>query len=139
MRVAFVSYSDFIGGDAARARDAVARADADATVVLAHWGNEYESEPPPRVRELAHSLVASGADLIIGSHPHVIGAVEDIGGARVYYSLGNFVFDQYWEPSVRCGLSVKATFTKDAGGTTIQYAETRVGMQRDGRTVLGCS
>lgn len=138
VRIAFVAYSDFIGGDAARAREAIEGADADATVVLAHWGNEYEAEPPARVRELARSFASAGADLVIGSHPHVIGAVEDIGSTRVYYSLGNFVFDQYWEPSVRCGLSVMATFAKDADGTTIQYAETEVGMQRDGRTVLGC-
>ena len=133
--LAFVSYSDFIGGDAQRAREAIASSQADAVVVLAHWGSEYETAPPERVRELARSFVTAGADLIIGSHPHVIGAVEDIEGTRVYYSLGNFVFDQYWEPGVRCGLAVKATFAKEG----ITYEETRVGMKQDGSTVLGCS
>lgn len=139
IRIAFVSYSDFRTGDAGRASEAIARADADATVVLAHWGNEYEPEPSPRIRELAHSFVLAGADLVIGSHPHVIGSVEDVGPARIYYSLGNFVFDQYWERSVRCGLAVTATFAKRGNATTIQYQETQVGMQTDGRTVLGCS
>lgn len=139
VRLAFVAYSDFVGGDAERARSAIASADADAVVVLAHWGNEYETEPPERVRALAQTFAAAGADLIIGSHPHVIGAIEDIGTTRVYYSLGNFIFDQYWEPSVRCGLAVNATFIKGEQGTSIQYAETEVGMKNDGATTLGCS
>lgn len=139
VRLAFVSYSDFVAGDAERARAAISSAGADAVIVLAHWGNEYETEPPLRIRELARTFAKAGADLIIGSHPHVIGAVEDIDGTRVYYSLGNFVFDQYWDPSVRCGLAVTASFVKTEGSTTIQYAETRVGMRNDGATVLGCS
>ena len=126
------------GGDADRARAAIANSTADATVVLAHWGNEYETEPAERVRTLAASFVQSGAALIIGTHPHVIGTVEDIDGARVYYSLGNFVFDQYWEPSVRCGLTVKATFTKEKEGTAISFQEERVGMRTNGRTAPGC-
>jgi gamma-polyglutamate biosynthesis protein CapA len=140
VRIAFVAYSDFVAGDADRARHAIAAAEGqgDVTVVLAHWGSEYETEPSPRVRELARSFVDAGADLIIGTHSHVIGAVEDIGGARVYYSLGNFVFDQYFEPSVRCGLAVKATLIKKEGATTIRFDETRIGMESSGQTVLGC-
>jgi gamma-polyglutamate biosynthesis protein CapA len=136
--VVFVAYSDFVGGDAARARTALQKTDADVVVVLAHWGNEYETEPPARVRELARSFAEAGADLIIGSHPHVIGSVEDIGTTRVYYSLGNFVFDQYWEPAVRCGLAVKATVTTEGEQTRIEYEETRVGMKDTGATVIGC-
>lgn len=139
VRIAFVAYSDFVRGDAERARRVIESSTADATVVLAHWGNEYEAEPPERVRELARSFAATGADLVIGSHPHVIGSVEDIGQTRVYYSLGNFVFDQYWEPSVRCGLAVTATFTKRGSGTGISYEEAQIGMHNNGTTMLGCS
>lgn len=138
VRLAFVSYSDFVRADGERALHAIERADADAVIVLAHWGTEYENEPPARIRELARSFVLAGADLVIGSHPHVIGTVEDIGTARVYYSLGNFVFDQYWEPSVRCGLAITATFRKEKEGTRVQYDEARVGMRSNGATVLGC-
>lgn len=137
--VAFVAYSDFVGGDAARVRSVLETTDADVIVVLAHWGNEYEAEPPQRIRDLAHSFAEAGADLIIGSHSHVIGSVEDIGSTRVYYSLGNFVFDQYFEPSVRCGLAVKVTLIKEGGSTRMQYEEKTVGMQSTGATVLGCS
>ncbi|HYF29251.1 MAG TPA: CapA family protein [Candidatus Paceibacterota bacterium] len=137
--VAFVAYSDFVGGDADRAMQEVAGSTADVTVVLAHWGTEYEAEPLPRVRKLAGDFAAAGADLIIGSHPHVIGAVEDIGTTRVYYSLGNFVFDQYFDQNVRCGLAVKATVRKGKSGVALAFEETKVGMRSDGATVLGCS
>ncbi|MES2994716.1 MAG: CapA family protein [Patescibacteria group bacterium] len=142
IRLAFVSYSDFVGGDSARARQALesdAAQSADAVIVLAHWGSEYETAPPARVRELARAFANAGADLIIGTHSHVVGEVEDIGNTRVYYSLGNFVFDQYWTPSVRCGLAVTATFIKEGDATNTRYAETNVGMRKDGATALGCS
>lgn len=139
MHIAFIAYSDFVSGDAERVRELLRTTTADVVIVLAHWGSEYAVEPPARVRELAHTFADAGADLIIGTHPHVIGSVEEIGTTRVYYSLGNFVFDQYWEPSVRCGLAVTATVTADEDGTRIRYAETRVGMNNAGATVLGCS
>lgn len=79
-------------------------------VVYTHWGEEY-APVPPRVRQLAHSFVDAGADLVIGSHPHIVQEVEVYKGVPIYYSLGNFVFDQYWEESVRQGLLVRAEFS----------------------------
>jgi poly-gamma-glutamate synthesis protein (capsule biosynthesis protein) len=141
VRIAFVSYSDFAFGDAERARAALrsASSTADFVVLMTHWGNEYESTPPMRVRQLAYGFVAAGADLIIGTHSHVIGEVEELAGRRIYYSLGNFIFDQYWMPEVRCGLTVLATVTKKDGVTTAAYAETPVGMDTDGSTGPVCS
>ena len=63
-------------------------------IVFPHWGNEYIQAPQEHQRELATQLIASGADLIIGSHPHVVQGIELIDGVPVIYSLGNFVFDQ---------------------------------------------
>lgn len=67
-------------------------------VVLVHWGDEYAATPDEQQRQWARRLVAAGADLIIGSHPHVVQPAEMIEaeGRRgfVAYSLGNFVFDQ---------------------------------------------
>ena len=140
--IAFAAYDEFILPDAEKTREAITRASeagADFVVVLAHWGNEYESAPPPRVRTLAATFAAAGAHLIIGTHPHVIGEVEDIGSTRVYYSLGNFVFDQYWNESVRCGLAVSLTLTKVGTTTTASYIEQNVGLTRSGATVLGCN
>lgn len=141
IRFAFVSYNEFRGGDAARGLAAIATAThtADATIVLAHWGAEYEATPPPAVRELAHRMVDAGADLIIGTHSHVIGEQEIYAGTPIYYSLGNFIFDQYFSPEVRCGLVVHTTFSRTEAGVVIHPENLLVEMFPSGRTVPGCT
>ena len=72
---------------------------ADIVIVNAHWGNEYTHEPTQDQRLLAEKLASWGADVIIGTHPHVIQPVEYIenpDGRRtlVAYSLGNFISAQ---------------------------------------------
>ncbi len=99
-------------------------------VVYTHWGDEYV-EPPARVRQLARSFVDAGAVLIIGSHPHVIQEHEVYKGRHIYYSLGNFVFDQYWNDAVRTGLLVRATFDSEG---RVSVEEMRTQLERDGRT-----
>lgn len=87
---------------------------SDLQVAYLHWGNEYETVHSSAQEELAHALVDQGFDLIIGHHPHV---VQDIGmyeGVPILYSLGNFVFDQYFSVDVQQGLMV--TFVFDADG-----------------------
>jgi len=140
--IAFVAFNEFLGWDpewtVQGIRDAK-RGGADLVVVMSHWGDEYIPEPPERVRAHFSQFKDAGANLIIGSHPHIIGIREDIDGMRVYYSLGNFVFDQYWNPEVRCGLAVTVEVLKKRDTVEFVYEETKVGMERDGRTVLGCS
>ncbi len=63
------------------------KADADIIIALPHWGPEYVTEPSDVQREWADSLLAWGADAVIGTHPHVVQNVE----FPVVYSLGNFV------------------------------------------------
>ncbi|MEX0910049.1 MAG: CapA family protein [Candidatus Paceibacterota bacterium] len=63
-------------------------------VVHTHWGNEYELIPNEHQREAAKLFADSGANLIVGHHPHVTQPAEIIGKTVVFYSLGNFVFDQ---------------------------------------------
>jgi len=142
IRIGFVAYNEFLGWDMEwtlqGVRDAK-RQGADYVAVLAHWGDEYDTQVPERIRALFIKLEEAGTDTVIGSHPHVIGTIENVGDMRVYYSLGNFVFDQYWNQAVRCGLAVTVTLIKGEGKTRAEYEETKVGMQPDGRTVLGCS
>lgn len=67
---------------------------ADFTVVCPHWGTEYELAPTEEQKYWAEIFAENGADLVIGTHPHVIEPVEWYGEAQkmlVYYSLGNFV------------------------------------------------
>lgn len=63
-------------------------------VVILHWGIEYQSSPTLSQRKGAHRLIRAGADAIIGHHPHVIQKEEYFEGKPIFYSLGNFVFDQ---------------------------------------------
>jgi hypothetical protein len=83
----------FILGEILKIRE---REKPDLVVVSIHWGKEYQSEPLGANRKLAKELFESGADLIIGHHPHVLGPVEfyrteDGRLGTVIYSLGNFI------------------------------------------------
>jgi len=68
--------------------------DASHKIVLLHWGYEFEHLPLPAHREFAHRLVDAGASLIVGHHPHCIQGFEMVGGVPIFYSLGNFYFEQ---------------------------------------------
>jgi gamma-polyglutamate biosynthesis protein CapA len=67
---------------------------SDITIVVFHYGNEYSTTPNPSQIELSHECIDEGADMVIGSHPHVIQKIESYKGKPIFYSLGNFVFDQ---------------------------------------------
>ena len=73
-----------------------AKENADLVVVHAHWGQEYETETSPRQKKLAEAMADSGADIILGHHPHVLQSVDVYKDTVIFYSLGNFIFDQGW-------------------------------------------
>ncbi|MFA5755393.1 MAG: CapA family protein [Candidatus Paceibacterota bacterium] len=64
-------------------------------IILIHWGNEYENVNSSSQQKLARLMIDSGADLIIGGHPHVVQNIELYKNKLIFYSLGNFIFDQY--------------------------------------------
>ncbi|MEA1909738.1 MAG: CapA family protein, partial [Patescibacteria group bacterium] len=67
----------------------------DWIIVSMHAGNEYQKKPSTRQKKLAHALIDSGADIIIGHHPHVPQGIERHNSGIIFYSLGNFAF---WQP-----------------------------------------
>lgn len=81
---------------AAMARDLAAarHTGADCIAVCIHWGNEYERRPNASQRTLARFMRRHGADLVIGSHPHVVQPYEADSASAVFYSLGNLVSNQ---------------------------------------------
>jgi gamma-polyglutamate biosynthesis protein CapA len=79
---------------------------SDITIVVFHYGNEYSTTPNPSQIELSHECIDEGADMVIGSHPHVIQKIESYKGKPVFYSLGNFVFDQT-NPATHSSLMVE--------------------------------
>ncbi len=76
----------------------------DLLVVSYHFGEEYEPQASSRQRYLAESSIEAGARLVIGHHPHVIQEVERYEDGLIAYSLGNFVFDQYFSEETMTGL-----------------------------------
>lgn len=95
----------------------------DYTVVVIHWGIEYQKNPSKRQQQLAHLFVDSGASLIIGHHPHIPETTEIYNGVPIVYSLGNFIFDQYWSDATQHGLTVEAVFSTDPTDRAIQLFE----------------
>ena len=100
-------------------------------VVYTHWGVEYATEAPAYVIDLAHAFVDAGAIAVIGSHPHVVEQSEIYKNIPIYYSLGNFIFDQYFSADVMSGLMVELTF--GTSGVT-NAREIPIALKRD-RTV----
>ncbi len=64
----------------------------DYLVVYIHWGIERNTQPESYQREIGHQYIDAGADLVVGSHPHVLQGIENYNGKWILYSLGNFVF-----------------------------------------------
>lgn len=82
----------------------------DVLIVENHWGDEYHSIANNLQTTVAHKMVEHGADVIIGNHPHWVQNYEEYIGKPIYYSLGNFIFDQSWSEETKKGLVVKMTF-----------------------------
>ena len=80
----------------------------DMVIVNMHWGREYEHQYNKRQQEIAQALVDRGADMIIGHHPHVVQGMEIYHNKPIFYSLGNFIFDQYFSADTQEELAVEA-------------------------------
>jgi poly-gamma-glutamate synthesis protein (capsule biosynthesis protein) len=133
--LAFVNSNQFVSDGYQTALEdlAVATQSADLVIVMTHWGNEYEPTAKGVIVNQAHTLIDRGADLIIGSHPHVVQQHEDYQGKRIYYSLGNFVFDQYFSAETTQGLLVGVTIQPDG---QMSYEEIPIVLDKNGQTKL---
>lgn len=136
-KISFVSYNEFGGDSPEKVAKKISdeKASKRTVIVFAHWGDEY-SAVPQRVKDIAKLFAnppaGGGADFIIGSHPHVILPYQKINKTSVYYSLGNFIFDQYWNKEVSTGLLLEL----DIKGVDLKITEHKVSLNRDGKTCL---
>jgi len=138
VKIGFVNYNQFIGdSENNQTVEEIKRVktESDIVILYAHWGIEYAIVPAEVVKNLAHQFVDAGADLIIGTHPHMIQPVEDYRGKRIYYSLGNFIFDQYFNKAVSRGLGVVVKI--DSKTKQLNFEEKKFYLQKNGQTVLG--
>lgn len=69
-----------------------AKDQCDYLVAYVHWGVEKATEPQDYQRTMGRQYLDAGADLVVGSHPHVLQEIEYYGGKPIVHSLGNFVF-----------------------------------------------
>jgi len=76
-----------------------AREKCDLLLVSIHWGEEMRYKPTNSCVKLGHKMIDAGADIIIGNHSHVYGAIEQYKGKYIIYSLGNFCFGGNGDPS----------------------------------------
>lgn len=65
---------------------------SDYLVVYIHWGIERDEYPQDYQRALGKRIIDAGADIVVGSHPHVLQGIEYYNGKPIIYSLGNFIF-----------------------------------------------
>ena len=85
----------------------------DIIIVMPHWGIEYKKTPSKLQRSLAHQWIDTGADIVVGAHPHVVESIEEYNGHKIFYSLGNFIFDQYFSFDTTHGLAVDISIPKN--------------------------
>lgn len=118
IKFAFLGYSDIektplvseVEEEKIKTEVAQARKNADVVIVQFHWGTEYVTAPEERQKFLGRLAIDSGADLVIGNHPHWIKPVEIYRSKLITYGHGNFVFDQEWSQKTKEGAVGKYTF-----------------------------
>ena len=92
------------------------QADSAAVIIVSlHWGGEHTLEPVPRQRHDAHMLIRAGADVLICHHTHTLQTIEDYHGHKIYYSIGNFIFDPTKPMNARACI-VRLTITDEKDG-----------------------
>ena len=88
-------------------------ADSTAIVIVSlHWGGEHTLKPVTRQRLEAHQLLMAGADVLVCHHTHTLQTIETFQGKKIYYSIGNFIFDQQ-KPLNNKACIVSLTIKKD--------------------------
>lgn len=70
-----------------------AKEKADFLIVSVHWGTEHTYELNSMQRTLGRFFIDSGADMVIGHHPHILQGIETYKEKLIFYSLGNFIFE----------------------------------------------
>jgi poly-gamma-glutamate synthesis protein (capsule biosynthesis protein) len=91
---------------------AEAKKQVQFVIILMHSGEEYTANANLKQINFAHKAIDLGADLVIGHHPHVVQNAEIYNGKYIFYSLGNFIFDQMWSQDTKNGLMTKFCFDK---------------------------
>ena len=93
------------------------RANCDLLIVNFHWGREMHYEPMKDQKKMGRAIIDAGGDLVIGTHPHVYGGVEQYKGKYIAYSLGNFCFGGNTMPKDQRCMIFQQIFQIDTDGS----------------------
>ncbi len=93
---------------------------ADMTIVYVHWGVENQKTVSDDQVSLGHQLINAGADIVVGSHPHVVQRTELYKDGIIFYSLGNFIFDQ-GNTYARDSIMIRYTADQNGNGAFCIY------------------
>lgn len=111
--------------------------ESDLQLVFVHWGDEYTLTASANQKALVQILAGLGVDIIIGHHPHVVQPIERHDNTLVLYSLGNFIFDQYFSEAVQSGLTARL---ESRGGLSLSlHPVTSAGTQNQPHFTTGTS
>ena len=137
LKISFVNYNQFIPNGEQKTFNDISRSKnlkSDFIVVYTHWGTEFKDSPSEYNKELAHKFIDAGADLVVGSHPHVVQPKEEYKGKMIYYSIGNFIFDQYFDPNAQKGLAIEVEVNPNTKKSTVK--EYPIRLKKSGQTIL---
>jgi poly-gamma-glutamate synthesis protein (capsule biosynthesis protein) len=96
-----------------------AAGELDSIIVFPHWGIEYDKRPSASQKQLAHDWINAGADMVIGAHPHIVQSMEIYKEKPIFYSLGNYIFDQYFSYDTTHGIAIGLHLEKENPETGI--------------------
>jgi len=114
VKIGFIGYNEFNNSDFNKILEEIKKIkqETNFVVVYAHWGIEYQTTFSKTQQEKAHQFIDTGADVVLGSHPHVVQPIEVYKNKVIFYSLGNFLFDQTFSQKTQEGLGVGIVFNK---------------------------
>lgn len=114
IKIGFIGYNEFNNSDFNKILEEIKKIkqEVNFVVVYAHWGIEYQTTFSKTQQEKARQFIDAGADVVLGSHPHVIQPIEVYKNKAIFYSLGNFLFDQTFSKETQQGLGVGIVFDK---------------------------
>lgn len=90
---------------------------AEIVIAIMHWGKEYFYQPNNDQKNLGRAAIDAGADIVYGTHPHVLQPVEEYNGGVIYYSLGNFSFGGHTNPPDKDSAIIQQTIIREPDGT----------------------
>ena len=94
------------------------KADGAEYIVMAfHWGKELYYKPTQKMIDLAQACIDAGADLIYGTHPHVLGPIVEYNGGIIMYSVGNWSFGGNTQPTDQDTAIIQVTIKRDVDGS----------------------